>query len=56
MALFIAIIAPGSYFLSQLNLFWVYTFALYIVLALLVSFALGLMKPRAIFDIVNTST
>jgi O-antigen/teichoic acid export membrane protein len=56
LALFIAIIAPVSYFMHYMDVFWVYSFTVYLLFALLLSFLLGLMKPKAIFDIVNTKT
>jgi O-antigen/teichoic acid export membrane protein len=54
MAVFIILIAAGSLLISKTDVFWVYSFSFYVILALLLSFALGLMKIKSFYGILST--
>ena len=56
MAVFVVLIAAGSLFISRIPIFWVYSFSVYMVLALLLSFVLGLMKIKSFYGLLSTES
>jgi O-antigen/teichoic acid export membrane protein len=50
-AVFILLIATGSLFISRLPIYWFYSLCIYLFLAALLSFALGLMKIKPMYEI-----
>jgi len=54
LVIFIILIAAGSLLISKTDVFWVYSFSFYVIVALLLSFALGLMKIKSFYGILST--
>jgi O-antigen/teichoic acid export membrane protein len=46
LGIYVALIAAASLLLSRIEIVWFYSFAIYVIVALMLSFALGLMKIK----------
>lgn len=54
MTVFIVIISISGFLFSKMEIFWIYSFLIYIFFALMLSFTLGLLKVKALYDILHT--
>jgi len=53
---FLMIISISAFLFSKMQIFWMYSFLIYIFSALMLSFMLGLLKVKAFYDILYTGT
>jgi O-antigen/teichoic acid export membrane protein len=50
-AIFIMLVASGSFLISKIDVFWVYSLVMYLLFATILSFVLGLLNLKLIYEI-----